>query len=322
MYSCIVVPLDGSDFGDAAIPFAASIARRTGAEIELVHVHQHQDDGPYLGALTPFLYEGESLREAVYERRLMEKERSWLQTRAARLLAESGVFTTYRLLHGGVASALQQEMERVPADLVVMSTHARHGISRWRHGSMGDAMMRHSKRPIMLVPAGDDPQPLRGHELRNILIPLDGSDFSEQVLEPVLHLARLIGARVTLFHAIVPPFAPLAAYEPSNRDLTVPTDCEFERYLQSVAKRLTGLIEPATVRTVVSNAPASAIVELLGQNSFDVVAMATHGRGGVTRMLTGSTADQVLCQTHVPVLLVRPQVAKDKKPELRTVSAV
>jgi nucleotide-binding universal stress UspA family protein len=303
VYARIVVPIDGSDFGDFAIPFAIAIARRSAGDIELVHVHRVQDEEPYLGGLTPYQFQGELRREFDYERKLVEEEIAWLRSRAAQLVADSGVSVTERILDGGVAGALQREAERLNADLIVMATHARRGVNRWRHGSVGDALVRHSDRPVLLVRTGERPQPSNEPDLRSILIPLDGSPFSEQVLEPAVALAKFLRARVTLFHA----YLPAGSAGDWEREGFEPRAQGAEEYLNSVADRLTALDERPTVRWVANAHPANAILDLLENEIFDLVAMATHGRGGVTRMLAGSNADQILSATHVPAFLIRPR---------------
>lgn len=161
--------------------------------------------------------------------------------------------------------------------------------------------------------------------MRRILVPLDGSTLAESVVPYVLEVARLTGAAVTLFQGVEPVERVIddtavlqlqlmartieSAGEPTE-GLPAPTAQDLERqaterahtYLVTVAQRLsqTGL----EVHTRTGQGPAAEqIVE--AAREFDLVAMATHGRGGLGRWVYGSVADRVLRAAPVPVLLIR-----------------
>lgn len=156
--------------------------------------------------------------------------------------------------------------------------------------------------------------------IRQILVPLDGSTVAESVLPSARMLAQLFNASVTLFQAVEPldpgavpsaPSAPLAAVIPPGippAELPSASDLEaaaLERahaYLVTIAGPLqhAGL----TVHTKTSvDSPAAAIVDLA--HDYDLIAMATHGRGGLGRWVYGSVAEKVLHLAPVPVLLIR-----------------
>jgi nucleotide-binding universal stress UspA family protein len=165
--------------------------------------------------------------------------------------------------------------------------------------------------------------------IRRLLVPLDGSEVAEAVLPYAIAYATLFDSEVTLLRVVEPveaaaarPEAPLAAViavamdQPFAAPLVgasvpraeeEPSEPASERahaYLVAVAQRLSHAGLQVHTR-VAQGQPAVVIAELAA--SFDLVAMATHGRSGVGRWVYGSVADKVLQSAPVPLLLVRAQ---------------
>ena len=154
-----------------------------------------------------------------------------------------------------------------------------------------------------------------------ILVPLDGSDIAERVLPHVEALAEKFGSAVTLLQATTPPETLIAASAegaaPAGPVLDPTPIVEAERqaasaYLEVAAERLRGRgLAVAGERP--EAAPADAIVEHAHRAGTDLIAMTTHGRGGLGRLILGSVADEVLRSAPCPVLLVR--VSEENGPE-------
>lgn len=143
---------------------------------------------------------------------------------------------------------------------------------------------------------------------KKILVPLDGSTWSEAVLPHVRVLAREQQAEVALLRISTAALhvyseVPFNYAELIERDIA---DCK--RYVEAIAESLRK--EGITVATsVVDGYVAESILDYAEQNKVDLIAMSTHGRSGVRRMLLGSTADRVVHGARTPVLLVRPDEA-------------
>jgi nucleotide-binding universal stress UspA family protein len=135
--------------------------------------------------------------------------------------------------------------------------------------------------------------PAAGLGLRRMLITLDGSEFSESILEPALGLARTLGMRVTLLRA-------LYSSDPADRALAL-------AYLEAVAGRFPDDLPPPKLLAIPHRSPAEAIFRTSTSGNYDLVAMATHGQGGIRHRVVGSTADEVLRGTTHPVLMFRPE---------------
>jgi len=143
--------------------------------------------------------------------------------------------------------------------------------------------------------------------LSRILVPLDGSKFSEHALPMAQTLTRAQEGCLTLLSvrktAGAPRIVTLLQSGPDG-DLR-----EHEIYLQKVASTLEGT-GTRLESVVASGVVAHEIQSMATVKDIDLLVMSTHGRSGVGRMLIGSVANEVLQQSKVPVLLVRPNDSK------------
>jgi len=308
MYERIMVPLDGTPFGEYAIRYATSIALRSGATLELVHVHIPAHLEAELFAVPLFHYTGIVESDAAYDHDHLVREREQLVERAQKLSEETGLRVTTRVAVGAVDRGVEREAEAFGADLIVMSTHARTALERARLGSVGDAVVRHAKALVLLVhPDATGTAAAAAPVFERILVPLDGSEFSERILEPAGRLALLFGAEVMLLNVQSSPQPPVfsrAVRDPAghrtSRSLMV------EQYLDHVAARHAGVIRNPVLEAATAPSPIAGILDTVRIRKPDLIAMATHARGGLRRMLLGSTASEVARKADVPVLLLRP----------------
>jgi len=145
-----------------------------------------------------------------------------------------------------------------------------------------------------------------------ILVPLDGSDLAAKVLPKVVELAKNFNSQVTLFHSCHTE----AFGEASPGVLAAAPAAEqkvCETFLAQAGKDLEG--QDVKVNWVCEEGPpARQIIGYSAKNQFDLICMATHGKGEVAWVL-GSTAEKVVSHATVPVLLVR--VMEFKPPALK-----
>lgn len=150
---------------------------------------------------------------------------------------------------------------------------------------------------------------------RQILIALDGSELAESILPYVEPLAERFGARLIVVRATLSPATVVAAEAPLGVDpaggaMIDPTPIlEADRedsaaYLSGLAQRLTRAGH-AVDQELPEGPAAEAILELAQSRSIDLIAMTTHGRGGLGRVVFGSVADAVLRHAPCPMLVVR-----------------
>src|SRR5947209_4350450 len=122
MYRKLLVPLDGSTFGEHALPLALSIARRAKAAIELVHVH------------VPLVYV--DYFDDALDQDSRTREQAYLDAVVQRLATVSRVPMRAVLLTGPIVDVLQEQVLATGADLIVMTTHGRGPLSRFWLGSV------------------------------------------------------------------------------------------------------------------------------------------------------------------------------------------
>jgi nucleotide-binding universal stress UspA family protein len=143
---------------------------------------------------------------------------------------------------------------------------------------------------------------------KKILVPLDGSVSSEAVLPHVAALAECTGAKIVLLRVLPTKVGetllvnsvPSGIPPTSHRDERV----EAERYLGRIAyEYLTNTLD--TRLEVCGGPTAETILDYASGNGADLIAMTTHGRGGMAHLVMGSVAERVVRESHLPVLLVR-----------------
>ena len=137
----IVVPTDFSHCGDAALRLAASLARDTGAKLLIVHVEE-----------PPLAYGGGEMYYGVPEPATED-----LQRMLERVVPpDANVTYEHRLISGEPASAIVQLAEDEKADLIVMATHGRTGLTRLLMGSVAEAVVRRAPCPVLTYKVGLD----------------------------------------------------------------------------------------------------------------------------------------------------------------------
>ena len=302
MFRNILVPLDGSPFAEGAIPLAARLAKSAQAHLHLVLAHQPLPVFAGVGELAaPPVELGEELRA--------QEEQYLTQTTAT--LLERGVANVAIHESDGLAGPeLCEQAIRLHADLIVMATHGRGGIRRFWLGSVADYLVRHLSVPVLLVHPGREGEPREDDAMGGILVALDLSEEAEAILEPVTALALLTQAHVTLVHVVAPyrQTGPLAVPYPLllEPSLVEGNRTECLQKLDAVATRLRERGLSVSCRMLDGMSPASALLDKLGDGQFDLIALATHGAGGVRRLMLGSVADQVIRRAAKPVLVLRP----------------
>jgi nucleotide-binding universal stress UspA family protein len=280
MFQQIMVPLDGSELAERALPCAERLEVATGATLHLVHVIEllPPATGGFALAYMPGSIHGDLLaQETQHATAYLDKMRE--------RVAASGVPVRTEQRLGDVAACLLDYEHDAGIDLVVMCSHGRTGLARFALGSVAEHLLRQGTAPVLLVRPFGDPV-----TLEHAVVPLDGSEQAEKALQVVDQLARHVVHEVTLLHVI-------GAAEEAP---------EAERYLEEVAGRLTQQ-HLICRRRVEQGDPAGTIIDVAGTDKL--VVLATHGRSGPMRWALGSVADRVAHGGAAAVLLVRAGAA-------------
>ena len=300
----ILVTIDGSAFSEYALPVALDIARRSRARVHVVQVHEAAMAVVQGGDVPVF--------DQTLDQMLRRQEEKYLLTLANRC-EQRGVRPRTELLDGPVSAAISRYAAEVGIDMIVMTTHGRGGISRAWVGSVADALVRRGPVPVLLVrPKQDQANWDRELQTRHILVPLDGSPLSESVLSHAVALGSLNRARYTLLRIVLPlPFLAMPGAPPVfNEEGARQSVADADVYLERVAGRLRAEGVRVDVKAVMHSVPAQGILDYAACNAVDAIVMATHGRGGWSRVALGSVADKVMRGTMMPVMLYRPTLAE------------
>lgn len=307
MLKSILVPVDGSAESMRAVPFALALARRDGASVELVHVFQRD------------IYEsGTPVLDRRFDAEIRQSFREKLEQEAARLGREFGVPVSATFLEGTVLPTLRETIATRVPDLVVMTTHGRGGLARVWFGSVADRLVREVPGSFLLVRPDQEPSASEAPFFRRVLITLDGSDTSEEILAHRDALGAAGHVDYVLATIVEPPapdtlfldIAPAPQMAEGQREMDEILRQRVERatdYLEQIAAGLRGKGDTATTHVTVSGNPARAILGLVDTEHVDAIALTTHGQGGIARAVLGSVADKVVRAAPVPVLLYRPQ---------------
>lgn len=301
MFRKVVVPVDGSMFSERALPYAATIVRASGGELDLVLVHVREAPASADLRLLPELDDWEIDHR--------QREAEYLERLVLRVQEEHELAPRRTLLDGEIVPSLERHVKESGTDLVVLTSHGRAGLERAWLGSVSDAVLRKLEIPVMLIRPSDT-EPLarsREPEFRHILIALDGSPRAERAIAPALALARN-GARVTLLRVIAPDSGASSPYLPHavvfTREQLEKRRTEALRYVDETtcAVRRGGAVEVAG-SVVIDYHPAHAILDYAAQHGIDLLALGSHGRNPVARLLLGSVSDKVVRAAATPVLL-------------------
>jgi nucleotide-binding universal stress UspA family protein len=304
MFQTILVPLDGSRFGEQALSLALTVARRASAKLQIVHKHT-----PPL----PVHPDSVLASDPTLETKSRKQEWAYLDAVAKKLSAAGAASAAAALVDGPVLDALCEHVAETKADLVVMTTHGRGPVSRFWLGSVADGLVRRLTVPLLLVrprEPEDEIDLTKEHLLKHLLIPLDGTPYAEAILKPALALGSLMGAEYTLVRVIEPvPVVGLdvPGYAGAGVDVTLLDRLQAlsRDYLDRVAGRLREQGARVQTQVVVNQLAAGAILGEAAASRQDAIALETHGRGGLSRLFLGSVADKVLRGATVPVLVHR-----------------
>lgn len=301
MYNKIMVPTDGSGFDREAIRVALRIADKSGAKVRLVRVVSSakllETGAPFAG-----MEADETPRD---DRNTAQTE---LDALAAECRSTSHADIAVDLLDGPIAERLEGYAQGNKFDLIVISSHGRGGMSRLSLGSVTDSLIRHTQVPVLVVRSVPSYlSPRASDAFRRIIVPLDGSTLAEQILPRVRSLAKLEQSDVTLLHVLSPQnqlHEEGVDLTPSwwNRHFAV-----SNTYLAGIEAKMRREGLPVTTEVVVGEDVPRAIREYASRQRADLIAIATHGRGGLARMLRGSVADEVTRSSRSSMLVLHPE---------------
>ncbi|MBX5450416.1 universal stress protein [Thermogemmatispora sp.] len=319
MFRRMLVPLDGTPAAERALLIAAHLARVAQGSVTVLRVIEWPPPGVLADSSTLF---DPSSSLAEYE---LARARRYLdETVQNYAQALEHLPVEQEVAFGPPAATVFSAARLEQTDLIILCTHTASRLKRWFVGSMAQQAVRRSPAPLLVFHEQGPllPFPRPGRPLR-LLLPLDGSLTAEAALKPALQLLSLLAppelSLVQLLSVIdVPDYRTLGGARLSDPGLHEQLQEEARSYLEGVMQRMRQeqLVDPAvTITSAViagSDVPGVILKHAAAEDAqdpaqhFDLIALATHGRRGLARLLSGSVTERLLTSSVLPLFIVRP----------------
>ena len=290
----ILVPLDGSDFAERAIPPALAIAERNGLRVELVLVHEPFVAAPSGRSARPFV---DPARDGEWRSR----HGAYVRDLVARLQKSTTVPVSGLVMDGAIAAGIVEHTVSSDAQLVVMATHADTPGSRLWLGSVPRAIAQASPVPVVLIKPGEGPPVEQYHK---VLIPLDGSHASESAMQ----YASLVAGKSAVDYTLLRVVTPVEEWEvgagswSSEDDLAI---SEANEYLETHAERFRENGYAVATAVIRARRSAEAILRYAKENGIDLISVTTHSRSATSRFFRRSVADRIAREPHIASVVAR-----------------
>ena len=291
----IVVPLDFSTDSLRALEFALPLARRFGARVHVVHVHEgaHQFSSV---ATSPVLWSEEEAK-----RYLADEVELTFGTRPQR--------EDCHLRVGKPAQEIVAAAKELEADLIVIATHGRGGFRHLMLGSTTEKVIRQGTCPVLVVreaTRGPIQTAAEGIVLQKILVPVDFSECAKEGAKYASAFATGVGANLLLVHIVHPPDYLVVegnAADPNWPHLLESFVLEAEDKLDEMVNFLP-LLGISAETLVEVGSPVDQLIAASAHADVDMVITSTHGYSGLRHALLGSVAEPLARQASCPVLVV------------------
>ena len=145
---------------------------------------------------------------------------------------------------------------------------------------------------------------------KHILVPTDGSQFSQSTVQRAISFAKEAGARITAFY-VKPPHTEI--FWAKGVYVRLPEVADVEQLAEQEAQEILGLVEKlcqdagvqCSKLSKTSDTIYEAIIDAATQSGCDLIFMASHGRRGLDALILGSETNKVLTHSKIPVLVYR-----------------
>jgi nucleotide-binding universal stress UspA family protein len=287
MWKKILVPLDGSDLAELALPYARELADAFNSELVLLYVSEPADE------------EHLHMHQLYLERLAVQMKKQ--------LKRVSPVVTS-----GKPVEEIVKYTQKNDIRLIVMASHGRSGIIPWATGSVADKVIDAVGVPLLLIKETKRRRKTKEkHLISRILLPLDGSEAGEAAITRARELKAKLEAEVTLLEVIskgrhlrtVGGLDYILYPEPEIETFKK----EAKEYLDKVYKRMQrGKKTKGELKVAIRTGEvAKEILNYAKKNRSSLIAIASHGHSGMTKWVFGSTAQKVIQDSPIPVLVVK-----------------
>lgn len=265
MVQKFLAALDGGKDSESVLPYLETLLETQDADVTLLHV-------------IPEL-----------ELPNVQNAHAYLK-KAARRLTDKGAVVDVHTLVGTPASMIVNMAAQGHYSLILMCSEGRKGLARLVLGSVTEEVLRHATVPVLVVhPLG---QTEKKPQLKRIVVPLDGSHRSASILPHLLPLAVAAGSKLLFVTSIDPRAKDSLPVEVVSKNI----------FKEQKEMHRQGLKTELAIRY---GDPATEILAYSDVQDADLLALSTHGRTGLERVLYGSVAESLLRDSKIPLLVLR-----------------
>ena len=284
MWKKILVPLDGSDLAELALPYAQELVSAFDSELILLYVSEPAEH-EYLHMHQLYLE-----KVAVQMKKLVKR-------------------VSPLVVSGKPAEEIVKYTEKNDIGLIIMASHGRSGIIPWATGGIASKVIDATGVPLLLIKTTKPRRKTKGkHLISRILLPLDGSEAGEAAITRVKELKFRFEAEVILLE-VVPEGRHLRTVGgldyilfPEQELETFKT--EAREYLDKVYKRMQRGKGELKVE-IKSGEVVKEILNYAKRKKASLIAISSHGHSGMTKWVFGSTAQEIIQDSPIPVLVVK-----------------
>ncbi|HWP58641.1 MAG TPA: universal stress protein [Candidatus Acidoferrales bacterium] len=266
----LLVCLDGSRFAEKILPFARGMADAAGAKLTLLRIAADQRE---------FLAAEDYLRD---------------------LAKDLGALARTLLVCGDPATTILEEVKKSHRSIPALTTHGRSGLVETLMGSVALRVVRGAGRPVLIY-YPQTPVSEAAVKMSRVVVPLDGTKFSERIVPHAAGVARQLRARLTVVQALAPqaPQGFLAGH--AEHDILESS------YVHRQSDEIRRKYSIEADWEVLHGDPAEAICRYVQGGRDTLLAMTSHARGGLERTLFGSVAAHCVRRAGTPVLIYWPR---------------
>ena len=296
MFKHILLPLDGSELAETAIPITVELCRKLGSHLTLIHIIEKDAPSKVHG-----------------QRHLTNEEDALVYLEQIEKKYFGVVKKVTRHVHSEevdkVATSIVEHSDELKPDLIILCTHGEGGLSDFVTGSIAQQVVTAGKVPVLLVRPPGDTTPT-STSLSPLMIALDGDPEHDKALEIAGGLALQLNSDLYLIR-VVPTLSTLTGEQAAlgtlmptatNAYLEIAEDevCDYlGEKMASWRKR--GVICQAEVQR---GDPAEEVVKSANLSKTAIIILGTHGKSGLSAFWSGSVAPKIVAKTTIPVLLL------------------
>jgi len=286
MYKKLMLAMDGSSYSEAALKEAIDVANIFGSTVLVVSIVDINDE---ILKISPELSE----KLALQARQIIDKAQAKIEA------ADIEVHTLIK--EGDPHKLIPQLAVQEDIDLIVLGTYGRKGLRLLLMGSVVAETIRQAQCDVLVVKEYKEEQ---GEKYQSILVPFDGSEFSENALKRACQIVKINQGEILAFY-VIPQYEEVVLEFFKTSWMKEILMCEAKAIVKR-AQEL-GLKEGVSIKTQIEteNHVDVKIVNVAKALKTSLIIMGARGLGNIDRMIVGSVVGRVIADAPCPILVAK-----------------